>query len=42
VVAVAKAAEKPDAAEAFVKKAPDKASEVGCKRLGGVTFGMIG
>ena len=39
---MAKAAEKPDAAEAFVKKAPDKASEVGCKRLGGVTFGMIG
>ena len=25
-----------------VKKVPDKASEVGCKRLGGVTFGMIG
>ena len=41
-LAVAEAAEKADAAEAFVKKVPDKASEVGCKRLGGVTFGMIG
>jgi D-psicose/D-tagatose/L-ribulose 3-epimerase len=36
------AAEKPDAAEAFVKKALDKASDVGCKFLGGVTFGALG
>ena len=36
------AAEKPEAAEAFVKKALDKASEVGCKFLGGVTFGALG
>jgi D-psicose/D-tagatose/L-ribulose 3-epimerase len=36
------AAEKPEAAEAFVKKALDKASEVGSKFLGGVTFGALG
>lgn len=36
------AAEKPDAAEAFVKKALDKAAEVGSKFLGGVTFGALG
>ncbi len=36
------AAEKPEAAEAFVKKALDKASDVGCKFLGGVTFGALG
>jgi D-psicose/D-tagatose/L-ribulose 3-epimerase len=36
------AAEKPEAAEAFVKKALDKASEVGSTFLGGVTFGALG
>jgi D-psicose/D-tagatose/L-ribulose 3-epimerase len=36
------AAEKPEAAEAFVKKALDKASDVGAKFLGGVTFGALG
>ncbi len=36
------AAEKPEAAEAFVKKALDKAAEVGSKFLGGVTFGALG
>ncbi len=36
------AAEKPEAAEAFVRKALDKASEVGAKFLGGVTFGALG
>lgn len=36
------AAEKPEAAEAFVKKALDKAAEVGCRFLGGVTFGALG
>lgn len=36
------AAEKPEAAEAFVRKALDKASEVGCRFLGGVTFGALG
>jgi D-psicose/D-tagatose/L-ribulose 3-epimerase len=36
------AAEKPEAAEAFVKKALDKAAEVGCAFLGGVTYGALG
>jgi D-psicose/D-tagatose/L-ribulose 3-epimerase len=36
------AAERPEAAEAFVKKALDKASDVGSKFLGGVTFGALG
>lgn len=36
------AAEKPEAAEAFVKKALDKAAEVGSRFLGGVTFGALG
>jgi D-psicose/D-tagatose/L-ribulose 3-epimerase len=36
------AAEKPEAAEAFVKKALDKAAEVGSQFLGGVTFGALG
>lgn len=36
------AAEKPEAAEAFLKKAMDKAAEVGSQFLGGVTFGALG
>lgn len=36
------AAEKPEVAEAFVRKALDKASETGCSFLGGVTFGALG
>jgi D-psicose/D-tagatose/L-ribulose 3-epimerase len=32
----------PEKAEAFVKKALDKAAEVGCKYLGGVTFSALG
>jgi D-psicose/D-tagatose/L-ribulose 3-epimerase len=36
------AAVNPEAAEAFVKKALDKASDVGAKFLGGVTFGALG
>jgi D-psicose/D-tagatose/L-ribulose 3-epimerase len=36
------AAEKPEAAEAFVKAALDKGAAVGCKFLGGVTFGALG
>lgn len=36
------AAEKPEVATAFVKKALDKASETGCTFLGGVTFGALG
>jgi D-psicose/D-tagatose/L-ribulose 3-epimerase len=36
------AAEKPDVAEAFLKKAMDKAAETGSKFLGGVTFGALG
>lgn len=36
------AAEKPEEAAAFVKKALNKASEVGCRFLGGVTFGALG
>ena len=36
------AAERPDAAEAFIRKALDKAADVGAKFLGGVTFGALG
>lgn len=36
------AQEKPELAEAFVKKALDKAAEVGCEYLGGVTFSALG
>ncbi len=36
------AAEKPEAAEAFVKAALDKAAAVGSTFLGGVTFGALG
>jgi D-psicose/D-tagatose/L-ribulose 3-epimerase len=32
----------PEKAEAFIKKALDKAAEVGCKYLGGVTFSALG
>jgi D-psicose/D-tagatose/L-ribulose 3-epimerase len=32
----------PELAEAFVKKALDKAAEVGCEYLGGVTFSALG
>jgi D-psicose/D-tagatose/L-ribulose 3-epimerase len=32
----------PEKAEAFVKKALDKAAEVGCQYLGGVTFSALG
>ncbi len=36
------AAEKPEVAEAFLKKAMDKAAETGSQFLGGVTFGALG
>lgn len=36
------AAVKPEVAEAFLKKALDKAAETGSKFLGGVTFGALG
>jgi D-psicose/D-tagatose/L-ribulose 3-epimerase len=36
------AAEKPEVAAAFVKAALDKGAAVGCKFLGGVTFGALG